>query len=148
MSVTRIVLSTILAAGLGALSGAALLGLPTYFSNECGFLGCSRGWTPYAIIEGTILGLLPGALIGFVVSRFKVNIALGALMGAGIGLTILLLLFATGLDPFMDHEVFLVGVACIPSGGIIGLTIAIINRNARLHAAEQIVGPERRGRVL
>jgi hypothetical protein len=149
MSVPRIVLSTILATAFGALSGGALLGLPTYFSKECGFLGCDREWAFYAAIWGAIFGVVPGACIGLIVSRFKLNATLGGLAGGGVGFAILLIFFASnGWEARVDDEWFLVSVASIPIGAIIGLFIVVINRRVRLAAAQQIVGRERRERVL
>ena len=144
MSRTRIVFSTILAAALGALSGAVLLGLPSYFSKECGFIGCDRDWAPYFAMWGALFGVVPGACIGFVVSRFKLNAIARGIGGGAVSFAVLLIPFAKGLNPTSDDKVFVATFGWIPIGVIIGSTIALMNRRARLIAAQQIVGREAR----
>jgi hypothetical protein len=70
-------------------------------------------------------------ITGVVPDANGANLAIGALIGAGIGIIILLVLFATGLDPFVDTELFLTGWASIPITGIIGVLLAIFNRQPR-----------------
>ena len=144
-SVIRIVLSTILAAVFGALSGAALLFLPSYFSNECGFIGCDRKWALFFAFWGAIFGAVIGACIGFIVSQFKLNPILGGLAGVGVGFAnLLIFLNQHGWEANVNDETFLLSAAWIPIGTIIGLIIAIINRRARSAAVEEDVGRERR----
>ncbi len=121
-----------------------MLGVPTYFSRESGFMGPYSDWAGIAAIVGTIYGIVPGTVIGFLVGRLKANKLVGALIGGGVGLIILLLLFAFGLDPHLDSEVFNVGLECIPIGGIIGVIVSAINIRRGSHgAAQHGVGPER-----
>ena len=142
MRVMRILLSTILAALLGALGGAALLGVPTYFSKECGFLGCDRGWTLYFAICGAIVGVVPGACVGLIVARLNPDAMIGMVTGGGIGLVFVIVMFALGAGD--DRNTSLMGAVCILIFAISGLTVALINRGKRSAAAQQIVEREPR----
>jgi hypothetical protein len=138
MRVMRILLSTVLATLLGALGGAALFGVPTYFSKECGFLGCDRGWALYFAIWGAIFGVVPGACVGLIVARFNLDAMMGTITGGGIGVVFVIVMFALGAGGAGNTS--LVGVVCILIFAISGLTVALINRAA----AQQIVGREPR----
>ena len=122
MSVTRTVLSTMFAALFGVLSGASLVGLPTYFSKECGFIGCDYELAPYLAIHGAICGVVAGACIGLIVTGFKLDAIMGAFAGGGVGLAVML--FA-----FRDSAAKISG-GWIPIGAIIGLTVGLLNHRA------------------
>jgi len=128
MRIRRTILSSIAGAAAGALSGAALLGIPTYLSNETGFFGPERKLAPLAAAIGFALGLIPGTVIGFVVGVFRTQVVIGVLIGMSVGFIILIILFAEGMDPNLDQDVFLFGLASMPIGGFIGLLVALINR--------------------
>lgn len=128
MSIRKTILSSILGAAAGALSGAALLGIPTYLSNETGFFGPERKLAPLAAAMGFALGIIPGTVIGFVVGFFRMQVVIGVLVGLSVGFICLLILFGMGMDPNLDQGVFLFGLACMPIGGFIGLLVAQINR--------------------
>ena len=90
-------------------------------------MGPYSDWAILGAIYGSIFGVVPGVMIGFLVSKLKAGRVGGAALGAGIGLTILLLLFVSGLDPNLDDEMLDFGLACIPTGGVIGLIVSVIN---------------------
>jgi hypothetical protein len=108
----------------GAVVGAAMLAIPTYLDNRCGFLGCSKDWTPIAIYFGVILGALPGAVIGFIVGVGCLNKPVGAAVGAVIGAIILVILFAMGAAG--DALVTGWGLAAIPAAALVGLIVAML----------------------
>ena len=109
MSVIRIILSTVLAAAFGALGGAALLGLPTYFSKECGFVGCDGEWAPYLAFWGAIFGLVPGACTGLLVSSLKLRALIGLFAGGAFGSALFFIFFAThGRDVTLNQESLLI----------------------------------------
>ena len=145
---TKASLGTIVGGVSGALSGAATFGLPTYFSTESGFMGPYSDWAGIAAIVGAIYGVGPGAVIGFLVGRLGATKLVGALIGSGVGLIILLLLFEFGLDPGLDSELFVVGLECIPIGGIIGLILAAINIHRGSRGATQQSLDRGTGRVF
>lgn len=131
----RIVLSFILGCVGGAISGALLLGIPAYTDTEYGLLGPKRAWAPLAIIMGLILGGISGAVIGLLIGILKADKGGGAVIGAGVGLIILLTLFALGLNPALDREVAIFGMLSIPIGAIVGLfvsTITNLRRNTEM----------------
>jgi len=133
MNTIRILLSTMLAIALGALSGAALLGLPPYFSKECGFLGCDRQWAPYFAMWGALFGVVPGGCIGLVVSGLKLDATRGGLVGGGVGFFLVFaFLVKNNFQVSAPPEVLLIVAAFIPICAIIGLTITFINRRPRL----------------
>ena len=72
-SFSKIIVRSLLGAVCGSISGAALLGIPTYLSTETGFLGPESNWAPVAAIAGGVLGIVPGALIGFLVAKYQTN---------------------------------------------------------------------------
>jgi hypothetical protein len=127
-SFARIVVRSLLSAVCGAISGAALLGMPTYLSTETGFLGPESAWWPVAAIAGCVWGVVPGALIGFLVTKFQTTKLISLIVGAAIGTSLLVLLFITGLDPFINPEIFYTGLACIPVGALIGLILSTTNK--------------------
>jgi ABC-type cobalamin transport system permease subunit len=104
-----------------------MFGVPTYFSHESGFMGPYSALAGVAAIVGAIYGIVPGAVIGLLVGKLEAGKLVGALVGAGVGLIILFLLFASGLDPYLDDEAFVVGLECIPVGAVIGLIVSLIN---------------------
>ena len=123
----KITLRTILGAVCGAISGAALLAIPTYLSTETGFLGPESAWWPVAAIAGCVWGLVPGGLIGFLVAKFQTTRLISSIIGAAVGTSVLVVLFITGLDPFLDSEILYYGLAGIPIGAVIGLIISTTN---------------------
>jgi hypothetical protein len=125
----------------GALSGAALLGIPTYLSTETGFLGPVSDWAPLGALAGCIWGIVPGALIGFLVAKFQTTKLISSIVGAAVGISILVGLFITGLNPFMDEEIFYTGLACIPIGAVIGLIVSTtIPRQAQIPPTQSVDG--------
>ena len=126
-TVIRIIFRTILGALCGAISGAALIGIPTYLSTETGFLGPVSNWWRLGALAGCIWGVVPGALIGFLVAKFQANKLISSIIGAGVGTSVLVGLFINGLDPFLDDEIFYTGLAGIPVGALIGLIISTTN---------------------
>ena len=124
---TKIILRTIVGAGCGAVSGAALLAIPTYLSTETGFLGPESDWWPLAAMVGGIWGIVPGGLIGFLVAKFQTTRLISLIVGAAVGIGVLVGLFITGLDPFIDSEILYTGLAAIPVGAIIGLIVSTTN---------------------
>lgn len=90
-------------------------------------MGPYSDWAILGVIYGSVFGVIPGMLIGFLVSKWEAGKIAGAAIGAGIGLSILLLLFMFGLDPSLDREELNFGLACIPTGGVIGLIVSVIN---------------------
>lgn len=125
---TKILLRSALGAAFGAISGAALLGVPTYLSTETGFLGPTSAWAPLAAIVGCIWGLVPGALIGFFAAKFQTSKLAGTIVGASVGLCLLVGLLVDGLDPFLDREIFNTAIGGIPIGGAIGLILSATNK--------------------
>jgi hypothetical protein len=123
----RIVVRTTLGAMCGVVSGAALLAIPTYLSTETGFLGPESAWWPLAALVGCIWGFVPGALIGFLVAKFQTTRLISLIVGAAVGTGVLIGLFITGLDPFIDSEILYTGLASIPIGAVIGLIISTTN---------------------
>lgn len=123
----KIILRTILGAVCAAISGAALLGIPTYLSTESSFLGPESNWALVGAIAGGVLGIVPGALIGFLVAKYQLNKLISLIAGAAVGIIILVWLFINGLDPFIDDELFYTGLAAIPICALIGLIIEITN---------------------
>jgi hypothetical protein len=121
MRVVRITLSTVFAAAFGALGGAALFGLPSYFSNECGFMGCDRQWAAYLAFWGAIYGFVPGACAGLLVSSLKFRPLIGLFAGGAFGSALFLIFFAThGSDVTLNQESLLTSLAFIPLVAIIG----------------------------
>ncbi|MDQ3818765.1 MAG: hypothetical protein M3362_13945 [Acidobacteriota bacterium] len=108
----------------GAAIGAAMLAIPTYLDDNCGFLGCSRDWTLAAIYMGVIIGIWPGALIGFIVGIGLLNKSQGACVGTVIGLIILIVLLGMGAGG--DALITGLGVVSIPMGALVGLTVATL----------------------
>ena len=124
---TKVFLRSLLGAACGSVSGAALLAIPTYLSTETGFLGPESAWWPLAAIVGCIWGIVPGALIGFLVAKFQTNKLISAIVGSAVGISILVVLFASGLDPFLDWEILYTGLASIPVAAVIGLIVSTTN---------------------
>jgi hypothetical protein len=135
----RPVLSCILGGVAGAVGGALLLGVPTYFDSRSGFLGSNSDWTPVAVAMGLVLGGIPGAVIGLLVGLTNAGKARGAVIGAGIGLIILVILFALGLNPLLDREIALMGLSSIPVGGVIGLLVSAITNQGRNTDKEEVI---------
>jgi len=109
---------------LGGLTGAALFGIPTYFSTESGFLGPDSDWAWFAAFGGFVVGVVPGAIIGSVTALLRPHPLVGGLIGTGVGFLVLVVLLARGLDP----EIFYINMAWIPICGAIGLVMALVNR--------------------
>ena len=127
ISFGQIVVRCLIGAMCGLVSGAALLAIPTYLSTETGFLGPVSAWWPLAAIEGCVWGFVPGALIGFLVAKFQTSKLISLIVGAAVGISILVVLFITGLDPFIDWEILYTGLASIPIGAVIGLIVSTTN---------------------
>jgi hypothetical protein len=123
----KIIVRSLLGAACGAISGAAVLGIPTYLSTETGFLGPESAWWPVAAIAGSVWGAVPGALIGFLVAKFQTTRLISLIIGAALGMSVLVVLFVTGLDPFIDSEILYTGLAAIPIGAVIALIISTTN---------------------
>jgi hypothetical protein len=123
----KIVVRSLLGAACGAISGAALLGIPTYLSTESGFLGPESNWAPVAAIAGGVLGIVPGALIGFLVAKYQTNKVISLIAGAAVGISILVGLFVWAGDPFIDWEIFEAALWSIPICSVIGLIISTTN---------------------
>ena len=126
-TVLKIILRSILGAVCGAISGAALLGIPTYLSRETGFLGPVSDWALLGVIAGSVLGIVPGAMIGFLVAKYQPNKLISLIAGAAVGISIVVGLFIFGGNPFVDWEMFLTALAAIPICAVIGLIISITN---------------------
>ena len=131
-SFAQIVVRSLLGAACGAISGAALLGIPTYLSTQTGFLGPESAWWPVAAIAGSVWGVVPGALIGFLVAKFQTTRLISLIVGAAVGTGVLVGLFLSGLDPFTDWEIFYSGLAGILIGAAIGLIVSATNTRAVL----------------
>lgn len=101
-----------------------MLAIPTYLDNSCGFLGCSRDWTPVAIYYGIILGVWPGAVIGLIVGVGCLNKSQGTGAGALVGLIILIILLGMGATG--DAQVIAWGIASIPAGALVGLIVSAL----------------------
>ena len=127
-TIGRIILGSILGAMCGALSGAAMLGVPTYLSTESGFLGPESAWAPLGALVGFLGGILPGALIGFLVAKFRTDKVISAIVGAAVGISVLVGLFVWGGDPFVDWDIFQMVLPGIPVGGVIGVIISTTNK--------------------
>lgn len=127
LGILKIISRAVLGALCGAISGAALLGIPTYLSTETGFLGPESNWALLAALVGCIWGFVPGALIGLLVAKFQTSKLISSIVGAGVGTSVLVGLFINGLDPFIDDEIFYTGLAGIPIGALIGLIISTTN---------------------
>lgn len=132
MRTVRTILSSIGGGALGALGGALLLGVPTYFSNASGFFGPERDFAPMAALIGAGCGLLPGIVIGFFIGLFRTKIWVGTVVGAGVGFLLLflgfgLLVFISDSDPILDLEVAMLSVVCVPIAALIGLLVALVN---------------------
>jgi hypothetical protein len=108
----------------GSTFGAAMLGVPTYLDDTCGFMGCSRDWTPVAIYLGVILGATPGAVIGIATGVASLNKRMSAGAGAAVGLIILIILLWMGA--FGDALLTGLGLLSIPAGALIGLIVNMI----------------------
>lgn len=135
----RSVLSCILGAVVGAICGALLLGVPTYFDSGSGFLGPNSSWTPVAVVMGLALGGISGAAIGLLIGIVHARKLVGAALGAGFGLLLLVILFILGLDPLLDREVAVMGVSAIPVGGVVGVLVsAVTNPGQSPNEAEGI----------
>jgi len=128
VTAAKLILRSIFGAVCGGVSGPALLGLPTYFSTETGFLGPESAWWPLAAIAGCIWGIVPGALIGFLVAKFQTTRLISLIVGAAVGTGLLVGLFLSGLDPLIDSEILHTGIAAIPIGAIIGLIVSTTNQ--------------------
>lgn len=148
----RAALSIIVGGLGGALVGAALLGVPTYLSNETGFLGPERKFAPIAAVMGLVLGVGPGIGIGIFATLLKPSKLLGAITGAGVGQLALFALVAIGLDPFQDPEIFSIGLIFVPAGALVGLIVAIVanrldpQRERKIDSA--VPSPIRSGRIF
>lgn len=127
-SFAKIIVRSLLGAVCGSISGAALLGIPTYLSTETGFLGPESDWWPLAAIVGCFWGIVPGALIGFLVAKFQTTRLISLIVGAAVGTGLLVGLFLSGLDPLIDSEILHTGIAAIPIGAIIGLIVSTTNQ--------------------
>jgi len=128
MSVRSTILSSIAGGAAGGLSGAALLGLPTYFSNANGFFGPERDLAPLAASIGFVCGIIPGTVIGLIVGLLRPHVLIGAIIGVAVGFLSVPGLLLAGADPYVDRELYVWASACIPIGGVIGLFVAAINR--------------------
>ena len=127
-SFARIAVRSLLGAVCGAISGAAVLGIPTYLSTETGFLGPESKWAPVAAIAGGVLGIVPGALIGFLVAKYQTNKVISLIAGAAVGISVLVGVFVFDGDPFIDWEIFEAALASIPIGAVIGLIVSATNK--------------------
>ena len=74
------------------------------------------------------LGFVPGALIGFLVAKFQTTGLISLIIGAAVGTGVLIGLFITGFDPFIDSEILYTGLAAIPIGAVIGLIVSTTNQ--------------------
>jgi len=128
VTAAKLILRSIFGAGCGGVSGAALLAIPTYLSTQTGFLGPESAWWTLAAIVGCIWGFVPGALIGFLVAKFQTTGLISLIIGAAVGTGVLIGLFITGFDPFIDSEILYTGLAAIPIGAVIGLIVSTTNQ--------------------
>jgi len=126
-SFAKIIVRSLLGAVCGSISGAALFGIPTYLSTETGFLGPESDWWLLAAIVGCFWGIVPGALIGFLVAKFQTTRLISLIIGAGLGAGVMVGLFITGFDPFIDSKILYTGLAAIPIGAVIALIISTTN---------------------
>ena len=124
----KIILTSILGCFFGGLSGAALVGLPAYFSQESGFMGPYSDWAIFGAFYGLVLGIVPGAVLGFLTSKLKTGVFLGGLVGAAVGSIYVVAFFLFGNDWYLDSEMYNTALACIPIGGAIGLILSLMNR--------------------
>ena len=127
-SFAKIIVRSLLGAVCGSISGAALLGIPTYLSTETGFLGPESNWAPVAAIAGSVIGIVPGALIGFLVAKYQTNKVISLIAGAAVGVGILVALLVWAGDPFIDWEIFEAALWSIPICAVIGLIISTTNK--------------------
>jgi hypothetical protein len=121
VKVRKIIVGLIVGAITGAIVGSIMLGVPTYFDNSCGFLGCSRDWTLLAIYIGVFWGGAPGALIGLIVGIASLDRVKSIGIGALAGLIIAIILFATGAT--QEKLVGVFAVLSIPGGALVGLVV-------------------------
>ena len=124
----KIILRSALGAVTGALSGAALLAVPTYFSTKTGFLGPESAWWPLAAIVGGFWGAIAGAVIGFLVAMFEMKKFNGAIVGSAVGASIVVIVLLLGMDPFADSDIFINVLGSVPIGSVIGIIISATNR--------------------
>lgn len=132
----RILLGLISGAISGGILGAALLGVPTYLDPSCGFLGCSRDWTPIAVAVGSVFGGVPGAVIGVIIVIVSANRRKSLAIGAITGLVIMIILFVTGASG--ELLLRLSGVLSIPGGALVGLIVGEVLRLVPLFRNNEI----------
>ena len=133
----KIILRSVLGALCGAISGAALLALPTYFSTKTGFLGPESDWWPLAAIVGGFWGAIAGAVIGFLVAKFQMRKFNSAIVGSAVGATIVVVLLLLGMDPFLDSEMLINVLGSVPIGSVIGIIISATNRPQNVVAIDE-----------
>jgi hypothetical protein len=129
--VRKILLRSLLGAACGAISGAALLGLPTYFSTKTDFVGPESAWWPLTAIFGGFWGFFAGALIGFLVAKYHPNKLISAIVGAGVGSSLVAAYLVSTYHPFGDSKMLLTVLACIPIGAVISVIISATNKPVR-----------------
>jgi len=129
--VRKILLRSLLGAACGAISGAALLGLTTYFSTKTGFLGPESAWFPLAAIFGGFWGFFAGALIGFLIAKYQPTKLMSAIVGGGIGSSLVAAHLISAYHPFRDSDMLVTVLACIPIGAVIGVIISAANKPVR-----------------
>jgi hypothetical protein len=91
-------------------------------------MGTASGWAWFAGIVGFLLGFVSGALIGFLVAKFQTSKFTGAIIGAGVGLVLVIWLFVSGYDPRFDKEMLIIALASIPIAAVIGLILSVTNK--------------------
>ena len=124
----KTLLRSLVGAACGAISGAALLASPVYFSTKTGFLGPESAWWPLVAIFGGFWGFVAGALIGFLVAKFQTNKLIGAIVGSCVGLSLIAAHLFSAYHPFGDLQMLLTVLACIPIGAMIGVITSGTNK--------------------
>jgi hypothetical protein len=123
----RAAMSVIVGGLAAALAGALLLAVPTYLSNEIGFLGRVSDFAALAALMGMVIGVGPGIVIGLLVAILKPGKLMGLVAGACVGQAFLFVLPILGLDPFGDLEFFSQSMICVPTGAVVGLAAGMVN---------------------
>ena len=123
----RIILKSLFGALCGGISGAALLAIPTYFLEQNTWMGTASGWAWFAGTIGFLLGFVPGALIGFFVPTFQTSKFTGAIIGASVGLILVIWAFVSGYAR-SDPVTLAISLAPIPIGAAIGLILSATNK--------------------
>lgn len=91
-------------------------------------MGPESNWWPLVAIFGGFWGFFAGALIGYLVAKYRPNKLISAIVGSCVGLSLVAAHLLSAYHPFRDTKMLVNVLACIPIGAVIGLIISATNK--------------------